>query len=228
MKFCIRWCVFFLLAGCVTVQQEDMKPMPSISTSKAVIKPIEVIALENNEPQPEVMDGASQEPLPARGVILAKTDFQGVLLTNYVRLGVKGPLGASVEKFQIHIGEKTGQKTFPWEIKTVQPGYFTLELLEGQYEIFDITIPVAATTATEAVNIHFEVLPDAVTYLGTLQLVGTKERIKLGGVPVIKPGFDYDVRILNQENEGLQIFQQRFVETSFKMHSGLMQLGISP
>jgi hypothetical protein len=54
--------------------------------------------------------------------------------------------------------------------------------------------------AEEAVALDMEVSMDKVFYLGTLELDGIKERAKFGGVPLVKPGFEYTL-IVNDDFE---------------------------
>ena len=113
-------------------------------------------------------------------------------------------------QFQLHITDESSQGTFPWEMKMVKPGYFFIELPAGLYKISSISIPVGSVTSTEESHIHFEVIPDSISYLGTLKLVGLKEKIKLGGVPVIQPGFEYSVQIIDEHEEGIAVFQKNY------------------
>ncbi|MGE0268374.1 MAG: hypothetical protein AB7S78_07965 [Candidatus Omnitrophota bacterium] len=170
----------------------------------------------NEDPQDEV-----EEPIEKNGIVFAKTRFEGVLKTSYVRLkivDIKNP----IRTYELHIGEKIAAQPFSFNVRTVNPGYFYIELPAGQYKITSVSIPVGGTTATELINVTFEVNPDQISYLGTLRLVGTKERIKLGGVPVIKPGFEYEIAILNEFQEAIQAFKQRFPNIPGVITSRLM------
>ena len=165
---------------------------------------------------------AIQEYEEDKGVIFAKTDFLGVLKTRFVRLFFEHT-GNEEHKFQLNIGEAINQGTLPWKVKTVEPGYFFIELPAGDYKITSISIPVGTTLATEEVNIDVKVLPNAITYIGTLKVIGTKERIKLGGVPVIRPGFEYILEILDEHEEGLEQFKQRYPDVKNDIKTELMQ-----
>ena len=55
-----------------------------------------------------------------------------------------------------------------------------------------------------------EVQENKILYLGTLKVVGEKEKIKLGGVPIIKPGFDYSIEISDERQEAFEELQKRF------------------
>jgi len=72
-------------------------------------------------------------------------------------------------------------------------------------------------------DIRFEVLPKSYVYLGTLQANGTKEKIKLGGVPVIKPGFEYTAEVIDEKEEGIAFFKQRFPDIKDKVVVQLME-----
>lgn len=210
-----------LLSGCTTVR-------PSLSDQA---KDAEMI-------QAEVTEEASQSPTTAlgnideedmeeyeepKGVIFAKTDFQGVLKTSYVKLSMFSTQEEGRE-YQIYIGDKAEQKPLDFDVKTVQPGYFFIELPAGEYNISSVSIPVGSTTATEEIDITFTVVPESITYTGTLNIVGTKERIKLGGVPVIKPGFEYTAEIFDEEQEARAAFEQKYPKVTRKIIKELMIL----
>jgi len=59
-------------------------------------------------------------------------------------------------------------------------------------------------------DITFFVEENKNIYLGTLKVFGLSEKIKVGGVPVLQPGFDYRAEVLNEQEEALHEFQQRF------------------
>ena len=106
----------------------------------------------------------------------------------------------------------------------VKPGYFFVELPAGQYKISSIAIPVGSTIAQEESHIYFEVIADTITYVGTLKLVGTKEKIRLGGVPVIKPGFEYTAQVVDEQKEGLAVFQERYPGVPSQIQVKLMEI----
>ncbi|MCD4781681.1 MAG: hypothetical protein K8S27_14210 [Candidatus Omnitrophica bacterium] len=174
----------------------------------------------------ETQDSATEQQDPEeieKGTFFAKTEFYGVLKANYVQFLIND-LGNPNSKFNLHIGEKPLSVTFPWETKVVQPGYFFIELPPGHYKITNLSIPVGTTMATEDINIYFNVEAQKTTYGGTLKVVGTKERIKLGGVPVIKPGFEYVAEVLNQQDEGLQTYLSQFPEREDSIKVDLMRV----
>ncbi|MCA9402000.1 MAG: hypothetical protein KC713_10250, partial [Candidatus Omnitrophica bacterium] len=147
---------------------------------------------EMYEESPLSVESGEEKVVKQKGLIFAKTDFQGVLKTSFVRLLLEDQANPN-QKLQLHIGNKT-DVGFLWDFKTVEPGHFFIELPEGKYRIVSISIPVGTTLAQEEMDVSFEVFPNQATYLGTLLVVGTKEKIKLGGVPVIKPGFEYTLK----------------------------------
>jgi hypothetical protein len=61
--------------------------------------------------------------------------------------------------------------------------------------VTEIAIPVGSALAEERVLLSFTVVANKISYLGTLDVTGTKERVRFGGVPIMKPGFEYDLRI---------------------------------
>lgn len=147
------------------------------------------------------------------GIILGKTQFEGVLQKEYVKLILEDE--ETKQSFEMHIGSQAG--SFPH-------GYFFVELPVGHYTISAISIPVATTTqATEKLNISFNVLSQKITYVGTLKIVGTKETIKLGGLPVIKPGFEYIVEILNEFQDARELFKSKFGSAQDDIEVELMQ-----
>jgi len=159
------------------------------------------------------------------GLIFAKTIFEGVVKTSYVELLISDQKEPS-QKFQLIIGDKERQKNFPWKVQTVRPGYFFIELPEGDYRIESMAIPVGTTKAEEQADIIFKVNAKQATYLGTLQIVGTKEKVKLGGVPVLQPGFEYHVNIINEESEAYEEFRSRFPGYVHPVMTSLMQANI--
>lgn len=78
--------------------------------------------------------------------------------------------------------------------------------------------------ATEEMDVSLEVIPDAICYVGTLKMVGTKEKIKLGGVPVIKPGFEYTVEVIDEREEGAAAFNRNYPDFPHGVLIKLMQV----
>jgi hypothetical protein len=87
----------------------------------------------------------------------------------------------------------------PWgKGRLIEPGYFYLQLTPGDYEVTDIAIPVGSALAEERVSLSFTVTANKIIYLGTLDVTGTKERVHFGGMPIVRPGFEYDLRIKDE------------------------------
>ena len=158
-----------------------------------------------------------------RGVVFAKTDFRGVLQATYVRLRIEGE-GKYTRSFFLDIEGKPEENSLFGSGKMVKPGYFFIELPAGTYRISSVAIPVGSTLAEEDISISFEVLPNAVVYMGTLQVVGTNEKVKLGGVPLIKPGFDYEAAILDERGEGIYAFHKRYPNIPVEVEARLMRV----
>jgi len=221
-KLIILFVVGVLFSGCVTLQKvSDPHEEPEYilpEQPKADFEESQVPRELQNIKGEEL-----EEDVQKKGVIFAKTDFQGLLKTRYVKLLFEDRDDLS-HKFHLHIGENSGEQTFPWDVKTVQPGLFFVELPAGRYKISSVTIPVGSTTATEEMHVNLEVLPNAICYVGTLKMVGTKEKIKLGGVPVIKPGFEYTVEVLDEREEGLAAFSQNYPDFPHGVSIKLMQV----
>ena len=104
------------------------------------------------------------------------------------------------------------------------PSYFFIELPLGVYAMHWISIPVGTTMADEPMDVVFEVTENRVNYLGTLKVVGIQEQIRLGGIPVIKPGFDYRVRVLDERYAAIKIFHQRYPVEQQPVNVRLMQV----
>ena len=226
MKFCSRMkkyvvavAVVFVCSGCASMNRKA----PAEGTLEQIVPEKDA---ETVPPQLQNIKGEElEEYIQKKGVIFAKTDFSGLLATRYVKF-LFTDKEDSKHKFQLHIGETSGQQTVPWEVKAVRPGYFFVELPTGKYTITSVTIPVGSTTATEDMDVDLEVLADTICYVGTLKMVGTKERIKLGGVPVIKPGFEYTVEVIDEREEGAAAFKQNYPNYPHGVSIKLMKVNV--
>ena len=208
----------FLVSGCATASARRPHG-PKVKLPGTVVFSEREISggLENVE------NKDMQGYVRRRGVVFAKTDFQGVLRATYVRLRVEGD-GKNTRSFYLDIEGRPEENSLFGSGKMVKPGYFFIELPAGTYRISTIAIPVGSTLAEEDSNISFEVLPNAVAYMGTLSLVGTSERIKLGGVPVIKPGFDYKAAVIDERAEGIYAFHKRYPNIPVEIETRLMRV----
>ena len=65
-----------------------------------------------------------------------------------------------------------------------------------------------------------------ISYLGTLKIDGTGERIKLGGVPVIQPGFEYIINIIDESQEAEIYFRQRYPEIQNEIVNNMMRVNL--
>lgn len=157
------------------------------------------------------------------GTVFAKTEFSGVVQTSYIELSIVDQADET-KTYTLVIGDKSRQMSFPWKVQTVQPGYFFIELPVGTYHIHSISIPVGSTTADEPMDVVFHVKEGKVVYLGTLKVMGTKERIKLGGVPVLKPGFEYLAEVIDERAEALLQLRERFPQLTGEIEFGLMTI----
>ncbi|MCK4881566.1 MAG: hypothetical protein KAS92_00920 [Candidatus Omnitrophica bacterium] len=230
MKKILMVCILALIfSGCVSLQKADL-PEDSLEAEEIVtdqeetaekVSPILDLSPELQNIKGEELEGYVQK----KGVVFSKTDFQGLLETRYVKFlfeDTEDPM----HKFQLHIGENSDQQTFPWDVKTVKPGYFFVELPVGRYKISSVSIPVGSTMATEKMNVTLEVVPNTICYAGTLKMVGTKEKIKLGGLPVIKPGFEYTVEVLDEREEGAEAFRLNYPNFLHDISVKLMQVNV--
>ena len=230
MKKILMVCILALIfSGCVSLQKADL-PEDSLEAEEIVtdqeetaekVSPILDLSPELQNIKGEELEGYVQK----KGVVFSKTDFQGLLETRYVKFLFED-IGDPTHKFQLHIGENSDQQTFPWDVKTVKPGYFFVELPVGRYKISSVSIPVGSTMATEKMNVTLEVVPNTICYAGTLKMVGTKEKIKLGGLPVIKPGFEYTVEVLDEREEGAEAFRRNYPNFLHDISVKLMQVNV--
>jgi hypothetical protein len=227
--------ILFVASGCATIQKESDQPkllpeqVPVVveernqkSVKDNLVKTEELLAREESSSVSSEEEGV--EVIPT-GYLFLKSDFQGVLEKRYVKLLINDLLDDENEIGMI-IGDKNISSTFAWSSSPVQPGYLFLELPEGEYRISKIGIPVGSTLAEEDLNIYFTIEADVLTYLGTLRVVGTKERIKLGGVPVIRPGFEFNLTIIDEVNEAKEVYQTRFSDLEAPFVKNLMTLKI--
>ena len=163
----------------------------------------------------------------AVNMVFAKTAFEGVTKTSYIEFMLTN-LAEPGKTYELIIGDKASQSGLPWKMKTVEPGYFFIELPVGDYRIRSIAIPVGTTQAVEPIDITFTVHPDEATYLGTLMIIGTKEKIKLGGIPVIRPGFEYKAGILDQHEEAVRELKKNYPDLSMPIKVQLMRINSIP
>lgn len=154
-------------------------------------------------------------------LVFLKTDFQGVLKTNYIKLTIISKSDPN-KRVNINLGEKVEAILSNQEESHQYPGYVYFELPKGDYQISTISVLAGTTSVTEALNLDFSVILEKNNYLGTLVINGTKEKIKLGGVPFIKPSFDYQLHILDERAEAEQNFKQKYPQNKLPIHVGLL------
>lgn len=112
----------FLSSGCVSLSK--------VSEPEKIVPEQQKAEFEESKAPPELQNIKGEELeeyVQKKGVIFAKTDFQGLLKTRYVKFLFEDQDDPE-HKFQLHIGENSGQQTFPWNVKSVKPGYFFVEL----------------------------------------------------------------------------------------------------
>ena len=207
----------FVASGCAGIKKTPPPKIPVSHQAKEVSKiPPESKQLKNIEDQE--MEAYVQK----QGVIFGKTDFQGVLKTIYVKLLFEHESDPE-KKYQLYIGDPSDQNESLFDVKTVSPGYFFIELPEGKYKLTSVSIPVGSTLATEDINVELDVNPDAITYVGTLKINGTKERIKLGGVPIFRPGFEYTLDIIDDRKEAVETFKEKYPSVHQEIEVHLMR-----
>jgi hypothetical protein len=186
---------------------------------------VQVISKDSNR-QTRAQKGTLPPPdenLVTRGLVFAKTVFQGVVKARYIELMIVDQMDLGKE-YQLIIGEKERSNLFFGGIQTVKPGYLFIDLPEGQYRIMSISIPVGTTKAQETMDVEFVVKGHQAIYLGTLKVSGTKEKIRLGRVPVIQPGFEYTVSIVNEEEEAYKSFYSQYPDFKEPIKTQLMRV----
>lgn len=217
---------FILMGGCSSLpQSEDIKGPQTQPPAPILEETVQEVTLHKDQPseQQGEEEGVEVETPVPKGTIFAKTDFQGIVKASYVQLSIID-LADESKTYQLYIGDKARQQSFPWKIQTVQPGYFFINLPVGNYRIHSISIPVSTTVATEPMDITFEVKLDKIVYLGTLKVVGTKEKIKLGGVPLLKPGFEYTAELVDEREEAMEELRQRFQDLEGDVEVQLIEI----
>ena len=184
-----------LFAGCAALSQghgTGTLPAQSVAAKSSLLSNKEAPKLAADKKTTVV----PKPPQP--GLIAGKTEFRGLLKAPYVRLLIV-KRDDPAKQFFFYVGSKGNQSVVPWgEERSVEPGYFTLELSPGAYKITQIAIPVGSTIADEKMELDFEVLAGKAVYVGTLDVDGTGEKVKFGGVPLIKPGFTYHLVVRDE------------------------------
>lgn len=211
-KFIPGIVVLLFLAGCATVDQKISEPI--VVPEMQVELPVEqvIIPVQPSEKETvEIKEEVEKAPEILKGIIFGKTNFEGVLKDRAIRIVVEN-INNKALRFEFQIQEPSKKQILPWNVRHLDPGYFFVELPEGQYKISKVSILVGTTLATENINVSLNVVANKVVYLGTLNIDGTKERIKLGGLPVIQPGFEYAAKVVNEHENAMSILNQNFPE----------------
>ena len=152
---------------------------------------------------------SSVKPPVADGIIFGKADFQGVLKVEYVKLLIVDENDLN-KQYELFFGDKDDPQLLFGQASSVVPKYFFLELPASKYKITSISIPVGTTLATEKTDIAFTVEKETVIYLGTLRVIGTDQKIRFGLVPLLRPGFDYKLDIVNEKEEAVKEFKGKY------------------
>lgn len=218
-------CVFILMifVGCAATDPNFSQSSKDLPLDAAVLSSVEPIADEGKQLS-NVGKEKIEQYVQEKGIVFGKTNFQGLLKTVYVKIQIES-LAQPVQVYQLLVaGEDKDDKNFPWDVKAVNPGYFFIELPVGEYRLANVTIPVGTTVASEPMNIRFKVYPHSVVYIGTLKVDGTKEKIRLGGVPIIKPGFEYRAEILDERDEAVYSITQNYPDLPQKLKFDLMEI----
>ncbi len=219
--------LILFLGGCMTSSQSVRKSVISLPAASQPLQKNESIPEKKDRPQPEEVSlQIPSEPVIPLGMVFAKTNFLGVVQTSYVKLSIVD-LPDPEKTYQLFIGDKSRQRSFPWKVEeTVMPGYFFIELPPGSYAFHFISIPVGTTLAVEPMDVIFDVKENEIGYLGTLKVLGIQEKIRIGGVPVIRPGFEYRVQILDERDSAMEAFHQRYPNQQQPIAVRLMQVNL--
>lgn len=220
------------LVGCAShsANMGTLKSSPSygVNEDQTLNPPVEdVNSVTEPSPLHNVEESKIDDKEAPKGVIFGKTFFEGLLKTSYVKLRFEA-LDESGYGYDLYLGDKARQASFLWDVKTIEPGYFFIELPVGKYKIRSISIPVGSTVAEEPADLDVVVTKDEVTYVGTIQAVGTKERIRLGGVPVIRPGFEYSISVQDDSAEAKALFHERFAAFEGDIQTSLIHINPLP
>lgn len=184
--------VILICCGCASIQQKN-NTYPSDRKYTSVFR-------EAKHPV---------KPPVADGIIFGKADFQGVLKVEYVKLLIIDENNPD-KKYELFFGDKDEPQLLFGQTSFVEPKYFFLELPASKYKITSISIPVGTTLATEKTDIAFTVEKETVIYLGTLRVTGTDQKIRFGLVPLLSPGFDYKIDIINEKEEAIKEFKGKY------------------
>lgn len=200
-----------LITGCAALSQgrrSESVVAPQTSTVAVTVPVKHEVPKRPVVPKPVIVP---KPPQP--GFISGMTDFRGLLKAPYVRLLIAKRDDPS-QQFFIYFGSKGNQSVVPWGTeKVVEPGYFVIELAPGAYKIIQIAIPVGSTIADEGMELDFDVLPGKAVYVGTLEVDGTKEKVKFGGVPLIRPGFAYHLFVRDEIADALGMLKGMLPES---------------
>lgn len=203
-----------LVAGCTTLQEPaGEKPVIKASPQSTTTPKLETApAVETKQEAP---------PEQKMGVVFGRAQFEGLLQTKYVRL-IFVDISDPQKRFQIVIGDSEESNPL------LEEGYFFVELPVGSYRFSAVAIPVGSTQAVEEIDVRFDVVEKKVSYLGTLKLTGTKERVRLGGLPVIRPGFEYTYQIVDERQEATKAFMRQYPSFPSEMIFRLMHAPKQP
>lgn len=207
---CIFLFALFICVGCATAQAP--KKPDAVEEVSLSVKQVRVSA----EVKPVIKNSTTP------GIIFGKADFRGLLKVQYVKLSIADE-DYPEKQYELLFGDRDENNAPVWDARPVEPHYFFLELPVGRYRITAISIPVGTTLATESTDIAFTVERETVIYLGTLRVTGTDQKIRFGGVPLLRPGFAYRVEILNEIEEALHKFRLKYPAMQREIQVQLMR-----
>ena len=94
----------FTITGCSTTSKEKI---PSLDADGKIVTQEQAIQPPDTSPELQnIADEDLVDYVQKNGIVFAKTDFQGVLKTRYVRLLLED-IEDPTHQFQLHIGEQS-------------------------------------------------------------------------------------------------------------------------
>lgn len=202
--------VFLCLAGCAanikTVSSLPMQPEPSVVLLGVTAQ--EQGQVTNLLPSTEPPADQKKAESPS-GIIFGKTEFKGLLKTSYVRLLIVNREDPA-KQYVFAVGDRMSSGLLPWvqDSKVIEPGHFVLELPPGNYKMTQVAIPAGSILAEESLELDFSVQTKGAVYLGTLMIDGKNEKVKFGGIPLIRPGFEYVLEVRDEFDEAVKFIGQ--------------------
>lgn len=232
-KFAFLCFALIFLSGCATTNQNNTLPSKDLpqeasgqvnnqTVSPDLVKEVQTKTAKIKNEQVQALNSKVAEDV-ITGTVFGNVTFSGILNKPYVTFSISRVTRPEY-KFQLHIGNKKNKEDPTRTIYTDQNGYFFMTLPEGQYQITSISIPVSSTLAVEMIDIIFDVNLNEAAYIGHLSVEGTKEKIHWGGIPVVKPGFEYLTTLKKDEWEAYNFYKRIFPDSTLNPVTRMMKV----